>query len=163
MLSSPLAETEMPLEIFAYDPAYATDFRRLNEAWIKQYFGMEETDRRSLADPEAYFIQPGGMIFFARLGGRIVGTLAMLPIREDAIELCKMGVEPGHQGKGIGKRLIAAAIDFARNVGAKSIEIQSNRSLEAAMALYKRCGFVEVGDGKDSPYERCNIELKLVL
>ncbi|AWE42058.1 MULTISPECIES: GNAT family N-acetyltransferase [unclassified Actinobaculum] len=47
------------------------------------------------------------------------------------------------RGQGAGQQLVEAAVSLAQEVGAKSVDLTSRPSREAANRLYRRCGFVE--------------------
>ena len=57
------------------------------------------------------FVEPGGQIFFALLGGKAVGTCALIPHGPRIYELAKMAVSEELRGRGIGGDLLAAAIE----------------------------------------------------
>ena len=78
--------------------------------------------------------------------GVIVGsmTLAMFLIptgRRAWIE--DVVVDGEARGKGVGQLLNERAIEIAKEAGAKTIDLTSRPSREAANRLYKRLGFVE--------------------
>jgi ribosomal protein S18 acetylase RimI-like enzyme len=82
----------------------------------------------------------------ARLDGQIVGllTLAMFPIPtgfrawiEDVI------VDEAARGQGIGEALTKMALDLAEAAGARTVDLTSRPSREAAGRLYERVGFAE--------------------
>ena len=82
----------------------------------------------------------------ARLDGQIVGllTLAMFPIPtgfrawiEDVI------VDEAARGQGIGEALTKMALDLAAGAGARTVDLTSRPSREAAGRLYERVGFAE--------------------
>jgi ribosomal protein S18 acetylase RimI-like enzyme len=50
-------------------------------------------------------------------------------------------VDQSAQGRGIGEALSRAAIDLARDRGARTIELTSRPSRQAANALYRKLGF----------------------
>ena len=64
--------------------------------------------------------------------------------------------------KGIGWSLGQAAIAKVRELGGKTIFLESNTILEPAIALYQKLGFRKI-TGKTSIYERCNIQMELRL
>ena len=82
----------------------------------------------------------------ARLDGQIVGllTLAMFPIPtgfrawiEDVI------VDEAARGQGVGEALTKKALDLAEAAGARTVDLTSRPSREAAGRLYERVGFAE--------------------
>ncbi|MDO5722637.1 MAG: GNAT family N-acetyltransferase [Actinomycetaceae bacterium] len=45
------------------------------------------------------------------------------------------------RGQGAGRQLVEAALEFATDAGARSVDLTSRPSREAANRLYQRCGF----------------------
>lgn len=93
---------------------------------------------------------PNIVLFVAREtdSGRIIGTLTLAFFRiptglqariEDVI------VDASARGAGIGEQLTNAAVNRAREAGAKAVGLTSRPSREAANRLYLRLGF-EVRD-----------------
>ena len=148
-----------------YQPTDATAFRDLNLAWVEKYFTVEDEDRAQLDDPQTYILDRGGVIIIAEYEGEPVGTVGLTPHGEGVLELIKMSARSDIQGKGIGRALMDAAIAKAREMGAKQIWLETNTSLEAALALYRKSGFRElVGDEfTETPYDRCNCQMLLDL
>ena len=52
-------------------------------------------------------------------------------------------VDEAARGKGVGRILNEFALDHARNAGAKTVDLTSRPSREAANRLYKKIGFVQ--------------------
>lgn len=50
-------------------------------------------------------------------------------------------VHEATRGKGAGRQLVEAALDYAREAGARTVDLTSRPSREAANRLYQRCGF----------------------
>lgn len=78
-------------------------------------------------------------------GGRIVGSLTLAMFRvptglrawiEDVV------VDTAERGRGIGEALTRAALDRAAQEGARTVDLTSRPSREAANRLYQRVGFV---------------------
>ena len=76
--------------------------------------------------------------------GAIVGTLTLVLFRiptgirawiEDVV------VDEAGRGQGVGAALTEAALDIARGHGAKTVDLTSRPSREAANRLYQRLGF----------------------
>ncbi|MEM9836554.1 MAG: GNAT family N-acetyltransferase [Bacteroidota bacterium] len=144
--------------IVAYTPEYAQAFRDLNLAWIKKYFVVEPIDLKSLDHP-GKIIANGGQIFIALLGGHAVGACALVPMpAEDEYdyELSKMAVDPSAQGHGIGYQLAMKILDQARQLGARTVYLESNAILKPALKLYEKVGFVYL-DHRTSAYERADV------
>lgn len=151
-------------QIVDYAPEYREDFLRLNRAWIEKFFKLEAADLRILENPESEIIAPGGAVLFAKIDGKVVGTLAILNLGGDEFELAKMSVDENYQGRGIGFDLIQACVKVAKLKGAKAITLETNSVLSKAIGLYKKCGFVEVQSlAHDTEYERADYFMRLDL
>ena len=152
------------VQIVDYKPAYQEAFKRLNEEWISKYFKMEEADHKALDHPQKNIINKGGHILVALYNNEPVGVCALLKMNDPVYEyeLVKMAVSPAAQGKSIGYLLGKAACDKARSLGAKKLYLESNTMLQPAINLYHKLGFQKVV-GHATPYERCNIQMELVL
>lgn len=146
-------------------PADADAFRTLNEAWIEQFFTLEDGDRAILGDPVGRVVDPGGAVLVARLGDEVIGCIGIVPVDDDVFELVKMAVSPAHQGHGTGRRLIAAALDRAREAGARRVALESNSALASAVHLYESFGFRHLGHDEvaPSPYARADVHMVLDL
>lgn len=150
------------VQVVDYRPEYKAAFKQLNEEWISTYFIMEESDYKSLDHPEDYILNKGGHIFLALYQGEPVGACALIKMENDTFDLAKMAVSPKAQGLGIGWLLGNAAINRARTLQAKRVYLESNTVLKPAINLYHKLGFKKI-TGVPSPYERCNIQMELVL
>lgn len=87
---------------------------------------------------------PGNRLLTARVGDQIVGTLTLVtfPIPtglrawiEDVV------VDAAARGYGVGAALTQAAVELARADGARTVDLTSRPSREAANRLYERHGF----------------------
>ncbi|WP_257873357.1 GNAT family N-acetyltransferase [Hymenobacter sp. J193] len=151
------------VRILDYEPQYQPDFKQLNLTWIEQYFRVEAPDLLALDHPDTYILEKGGHILLAAYQSQIVGACALLWMEDETYELAKMAVAPTAQGLGIGFRLGEAAIARARTLGARRLYLESNTKLKPAIQLYHKLGFQKTVAGQPSPYERCNIQMELLL
>ncbi len=149
------------VEILEFRPELKDCFRTLNLEWIERYYSVEPADREILWNPERAVLASGGQIFFARLDGEVVGTCAMLKVGDRRFELTKMGVTRAYQGRQIGKRLLLAALDWARASGASSVVLITNSSLVPAITLYRKLGFEVTHSGMHPKYERADLIMEL--
>ena len=154
------AEAPDGVRIEPFSAARAADFRRLNAEWIERYFALEPADAAILGDPQGQIISPGGEIFFAVEGGAALGTCAVKPVGDGRVELSKMAVAPSAQGRGIGRRLLASAIEWFLSRDGQVLFLESHRSLGPALKLYESAGFRQCERPDVSCYERCDIYME---
>lgn len=77
-------------------------------------------------------------------------------------ELAKLAVDPCVRGKGIGVRLCEAAVNKARELGARKIFLESNTLLKPAVHIYKKMGFKELSEYQPA-YDRGDIQMELTI
>ena len=152
------------VQIVDCKPEYRAAFADLNKEWISKYFKMEEADHKALDNADSYIINNGGYILVALYENEPIGVCALIKMDDPDydFELAKMAVSPKAQGKKIGWMIGEAIKDKARKLGAKKLYLESNTILTPAINLYRKLGFIEVF-GRTTPYERCNIQMELVL
>lgn len=62
------------------------------------------------------------------------------------VEISTFYVQPRHHGKGIGKRLLSAALDHCRALSIDSVWLTTNAENDPAIAFYLAKGFEHVGE-----------------
>jgi putative acetyltransferase len=139
--------------------AHLPEFVRLNELWISEHFSLEDADRALAANP-GKVIENGGFVFSLESDGRVVGVCALFRESPERFQLARMAVEPSLRGHGYGRMLMEHALGHAKSNGARSVYLLSNTVLEAAIALYKRFGFITISTGQHPVYARCNIVME---
>lgn len=153
----------MAIKIIPFKSHYAPIFRELNVAWLEKYFYVEAKDKEILENCENFIIDKGGYIFFAAFGKHLVGCFSFIKLDDKIYELGKMAVDPQYQGRKIGQDLLEFAISFARDHKWKKIVLYSHTKLDTAIYIYKKHGFTEIQLESNTPYERCNIKMELVI
>ncbi|AIQ13740.1 acetyltransferase [Paenibacillus durus] len=78
-----------------------------------------------------------------------VGVFVLLPRGAETVEIMNIAVREDAQGKGIGRRLLQAAIEIAKAFEARNIEIGTGNSSIHQLALYQKYGFRIVGVDRD--------------
>lgn len=151
------------MQIETYRSEHAAAFEALNRAWLVDNGLLEPADEPHLTDPERTIIDQGGQIFVATDESVVIGTSAIVPHGEREYELNKLAVAPGAQGRGIGRQLVDAAVDFARTHGALRITLLSNSRLTAAVRLYERVGFRHAPLPPTNPYATADVHMILDL
>ena len=94
--------------------------------------------------------QPPHRMVVAERGGRVVAfagmTMEWTPTSDDPIaRLTALVVDRGERGRGTGAALVAAAEEWARGKGAKSIRLTTAAHREGAHRFYERIGYAMTG------------------
>ena len=147
------------IEIIGFDDSLVSYFRDLNIAWLERYFYVKPIDEEIFAAPQQYILDEGGYIFFAKYGDAIVGTCALMKLKNGDFELAKMAVDEKFQGKKVGHALLNAVVEKATDMGLAKIILYSNTKLQPAIHLYRKFGFVEV-PLDNTGYKRSNIKME---
>ena len=144
-------------QIIPFEPRYRGDFKRLNIAWLEKFFRVEPLDADVLSNPEANILDPGGRILFAKVGGEIAGTCALIPEGGGRYELSKMAVDERFQGLGLGRLLLEAAVAEFKKMGGAELFLESSSKLGPAIRLYETSGFKHRPRTVASHYERADV------
>lgn len=151
------------MKIVDYEPRHADAWASLNEAWLTRHFVVEAKDREILDDPQGVILDKGGQVMIAEdETGRAVGCVSLIPMDDGGFEVGKMAVHDEVKGRGLGRRLIEAAIDRARTAGAPRLYLESNSSLTPAITLYESVGFKHL-PARPTPYARADVWMELAL
>jgi ribosomal-protein-alanine N-acetyltransferase len=82
-----------------------------------------------------------------KLGEEVVGYACLWHL-DDELEVANFAVSPAYRRKGIGERIMERILVEARERGCKSIILSVRESNLAAIKLYTKFGFIEVGRRK---------------
>jgi RimJ/RimL family protein N-acetyltransferase len=89
-------------------------------------------------------------VLVAVVDGAVVGYAAIgpsIPVPSNAhvMMVRSLAVDPAHQGRGIGRRLVQASVAGARTRGARRLRLRVLGPNDAARRVYEACGFVVEG------------------
>jgi ribosomal-protein-alanine N-acetyltransferase len=101
-------------------------------------------DNRGWIDERVFGVMVVDTVFVARERGSLAGYVALHRDADDAICVDQLLVAPGHQKRGVGKRLLAHAEGYAISQGARTLRIVVEEENRPARAFYQRVGFVPV-------------------
>jgi len=99
-----------------------------------------------------------GTFLVARDGELAVGCGAIRLLDATSAEVKRMYVEPGQRGKGVGWAVLRALEAAARQLVVERLVLETGTYQYAAIALYKRAGFVQIdcwGEYASSPNSIC--------
>jgi len=97
-----------------------------------------------LADPARNMVEAyleDGILYNATWEDTTVGVFVLCMIDEAKIELKNIAVAPEWQGKGVGKALLEQAVEAARALGYKILEVGTGNSSIRQIEFYQRGGF----------------------
>ncbi|MCB1581886.1 MAG: GNAT family N-acetyltransferase [Marinicella sp.] len=136
-----------------HEPELGSHFKSLNEEWLLKYFQIEPIDKHVLSQPDE-IIAKGGQIIYACLGEAVVGCVALKHHGRQIYELTKMAVTRQYQAHGIGAILMQRAIEEFSHLGGTKLYLETHSSLQPAIKLYGRFGFVKKPHPFESEYAR---------
>ena len=74
----------------------------------------------------------------------IMGYIGVLYVLDEG-EISNIAVHPFFTGKGVGFALMKAAQEYCRRAGVNTLHLEVRPSNTRAIALYRKCGFVQTG------------------
>jgi molybdenum cofactor guanylyltransferase len=149
----------LAIDIVPFEARHARGFAALVGDTLRD-FGFERDPELDgdLDDPAATY----AALWIAEADGAVAGSVALRDLGGDVYELKRMYLRSAHRGRGIGKRLLATALDWARANRAEAIRLDTTERMVAARRLYEAAGFVRVpGESPRQGQRRLLYELKL--
>ena len=96
-------------------------------------------------------------------GQDVLGCVFCKP-EPDCLYIGKLAIDPGHQGKGLGRRLLAAAEETARCLGLPALRLQTRIELTENHSTFAAWGFVETSRSAHPGFTHpTSIEMRKVL
>jgi ribosomal protein S18 acetylase RimI-like enzyme len=80
------------------------------------------------------------------VGDRAVGLIAAQPQGNDSVYLYSLWLHPTVRGRGLARRLVAVALNWARVKGARTVRLRVAVDNAAARTVYESLGFSPSGD-----------------
>ncbi|MBV9690063.1 MAG: GNAT family N-acetyltransferase [Ktedonobacteraceae bacterium] len=136
------------LEIRCYQPADYEIVWNLHVQALQQvgaYTGDGPWDD-DMRDIEGFYLHNHGAFLVGVYEGRIVAMGALLQLSAEDAEIKRMRVHPDMQGHGFGQAVLSALEQQAVTLDYKTLHVSTSTLQEAALHLYRKNGFQEVGE-----------------
>ena len=149
----------LAVDIVPFESEHAEGFAALVVDTLREFgFDYDPALDRDLDDPGATYIA----FWIAIVDGDVAGSVALRDLGGDAFELKRMYLRSAHRGRGVGKRLLATALDWARANDARMIRLDTTERMISARHLYESAGFVQVeGESPRQGQQRLLYELTI--
>jgi ribosomal protein S18 acetylase RimI-like enzyme len=136
---------------FAFGSTFAAEASRTDDEWTERVLaGAAGVDR---------------VTFFALVNREIVGLVG--GYRPDAVgelvELVSMWTSPDFRRAGVGRALVAAVLDWARESSARTVSVQVTLGNDPAARLYESMGFRRTGEVQPLPSDPTRDEVRMTL
>lgn len=152
-------------EIIFEEADYASDianaclsaFARELSARLNLTFDLDNSGVQELSQMRP----PLGSFVVARIGEMPIGCVGIKGNGGPVAEIKRMWITPAGRGLGLARRLMRTAEDAARNMGIKTLRLDTNSTLVEAATLYRNTGWVEIERFNDDPYPDLFFEKQL--
>ena len=118
-------------------------------------------------DLHTLFRQPRSRYYVAESEGKLLGGCGIFPspgLPEGTCELVKMYLRPEARGLGLGRKMVAMALDTAREMGYRRVYLETMPELAQAVKVYERFGFERLcGPMGDTGHFGCDMWMILNL
>jgi putative acetyltransferase len=103
---------------------------------------------RELAGLPGDYAAPRGALLLASVDGQLAGCCALRPLDTadypNAAEMKRLYVRDAFRGLGLGRQLVEATLDAARQAGYACVLLDTLDDMEAARTLYEDLGFEDI-------------------
>ena len=142
---------DIPHLVALVNSAYRGDGSK--EGWTTESHLLKGPARTDEAAVSELILGPGAVMLKYVDEDNVIQGCVYLQKRGARLYLGMLSVSPLIQAKGIGKKLLAAAIEFAREQGCRSIYMTVISIRHELIAWYERHGYKPTGATEPFPYD----------
>lgn len=127
--------------------------RRLVEAYAASLpvdLAFQSLDEE-LAQLSVHYAAPTGAFVLAEHDGEWIGCVGMRQFAESDCEMKRLYVSPTARGLGVGRALVAAIVERAREAGYQRMLLDTLPSMPEARTLYRSLGFQPIPPYRFNP------------
>ncbi len=95
---------------------------------------------------DQHYRAPRGAFFVMRRESHVVGSVGVERTGDGTAELHRLYLDPALRGRGLGRALVLAVLDWCRVHGVTRLTLWSDTRFDRAHLLYERMGFVRTGE-----------------
>lgn len=94
-------------------------------------------------------VPPDGCLLVAMKDDEAAGCIALGRLSETVCEMRTLFVRPAYRGAGVGRKLVEASLDAAREFGYDTIRLDTLGFMTSALTLYRSYGFDDIAPYRD--------------
>lgn len=149
-------------------PARDTDLQAILELVHRAYAGNVELGYQYVGatEPMESLVnaQREGKVYKLVVGDRIAGTIRLSSHAEGYLQVWRLCVDPGFQGRGLGAALLRFAEAEAHRRGLARVRLDTAKPFKELVGWYERQGYVIVGETRfpDVNYDSVYMEKRVI-
>jgi molybdopterin-guanine dinucleotide biosynthesis protein A len=158
-VNEPADLERLALPVVPFAPEHAPGFASLVADTLREFgFEPDPSLDADLEDPAGTY----AALWIVPHADEVIGSVALRDLGKGRYQLKRMYLRPAYRGRGVGKRLLATALEWARTRGARVVTLDTTETMVAARRLYESVGFVQLpGEAPRQGHRRLLYELKL--
>lgn len=112
--------------------------------------GFQNFDEELATLPGKY-LPPDGRLYVIYLEDKLAGCIALRRYDATRCEMKRLFVRPQFRGLRLGRILAERIIEDAKAIGYQAMVLDTLKTLESAVTMYRRMGFEEIAPYYDNP------------